>query len=56
MPFGLVNAPATFRRLMEVVLSGLARECCMIYLDDVLVVGRTLEEHNTNLAEVPKRI
>ena len=41
---------------MEVVLSGLARERCMIYLDDVLVVGRTLEEHNANLAEVLKRI
>ena len=43
MPFGLVNAPATFQRLMELVLSGLARKCCLVYLDDVLVVGSTLE-------------
>ena len=47
MPFGLVNAPATFQRLMEVVLSGLARGSCHVYLDDVLVLGQTLEEHNT---------
>ena len=52
MPFGLVNAPATFQRLMEVVLAGLAREGCLVYLDDVLVMGKTLEEHNENLEKV----
>ena len=52
MPFGLANAPATFQRLMEVVLRGLVRRSCLVYLDDVLVVGSTLEEHNKNLAEV----
>ena len=56
MPFGLVNAPATFQRLMEVVLAGLARKICLVYLDDVLVLGRTLDEHNTNLAQVLERL
>lgn len=28
---------------------------CLVYLDDVLVVGRTLEEHNKNLARVLER-
>ena len=56
MPFGLVNAPATLQRLMEIVLSGLAREVCPVYLDDVLVFGRTLEEHNRNLRKVLERI
>ena len=56
MPFGLVNAPATFQRLMEVVLTGLARGVCHVYLDDVLVFGRTLEEHNRNLGLVLDRI
>ena len=56
MPFGLVNAPATFQRLMEVVLSGLARDGCMVYLDDILVFGRTLGEHNDNLAKVFQRL
>jgi len=49
MPFGLVNAP---QRLMEVVLTGLARDGCMVYLDDVLVIGKTSEEHNDNLTKV----
>ena len=56
MPFGLVNAPATFQRLMEVVLSGLARTMCLVYLDDILVIGKTLEEHNVNLGKVLERM
>ena len=56
MPFGLVNAPATFQRLMERVLAGLARGGCHVYLDDVLVFGKTMEEHNQNLTEVLGRI
>ncbi len=39
MPFGLCNAPATFERLMELVLSGLNWKICLIYLDDVIVYG-----------------
>ena len=56
MPFGLVNAPATFQRLMEAVLSGIVRDGCHVYLDDVLVLGKTLQEHNKNLKKVLNRI
>ena len=56
MPFGLVNAPATFQRLMKVVLSGLARTVCLVYLDDILIIGKTLEEHNVNLGRVLERM
>ena len=38
---------------MEVVLSGLARDG---YLDDMLVIGKTLDKHNENLAKVFARI
>ena len=56
MPFGLCNAPATFQRLMETVLAGLAREKCIVYLDDILVIGRCYEEHLENLGEVFERM
>ena len=56
MPFVLCNAPAAFQRLMETVLAGLARERCIVYLDDILVVGRTFEEHLRNLHEVFERL
>ena len=56
MPFGLCNAPATFRRLMSSVLAGLIPESCPVYLDDIVVVGSTFEEHLVNLERVFQRL
>ena len=52
MPFGLCNGPATFQRLMESVLVGLLRKCCMVYLDDVLIIDKNFAEHLTNMRKV----
>ena len=56
MPFGLCNAPATFERLMEQVLAGLPLSVSLIYLDDILVPGRTFEEEVHNLQLVFDRL
>ena len=56
MPFGLTNAPATFQRLMEAVLSGLSRNICLDYIDDILVIGRSFEEHMNHLSKVFDRL
>ena len=56
MPFGLANAPATFERMMKLVLSGLHWEICLIYINDVIVFGRTFEEHIVRLNQVLTRI
>ena len=37
---------------MEDALAGLMREKCIVYLDDLLVMGKTLEEHLSNLRDV----
>lgn len=52
MPFGLANSPKTFERLMELVLCGLQFDRCLIYLDDVIVFGRTFSETLENLISV----
>ncbi|GBL91308.1 Retrovirus-related Pol polyprotein from transposon 297 [Araneus ventricosus] len=52
MPFGLCNAPATFERLTETVLRGLTSEACLVYLDDIIMVRRTFEEHLNNIRKV----
>ena len=52
MPFGLTNAPATFQRLMDSVLAGLQWKSCLVYLDDIIICGKTFEEHLSNLRAV----
>ncbi|GBN34188.1 Retrovirus-related Pol polyprotein from transposon 297, partial [Araneus ventricosus] len=56
MPFGLCNAPATFERLMETVLRGLTTEACLVYLDDIIIVRRTFQEHLNNIRKVFQRL
>ena len=56
MPFGLCNAPTTFKRLMERVLKGLHWKICLVYLDDIIVMGKTFDEHLKNLRKVLQRI
>ncbi|XP_071478188.1 uncharacterized protein [Diadema antillarum] len=56
MPFGLCNAPSTFQRAMERCLGELNHSCCVVYLDDIIVFGRTVEEHIANLEKVIQRL
>ena len=56
MPFGLTNAPATFQRAMNAILAGLSWTDCLVYLDDIVVIGRTLAEHNQRLENVLERL
>ena len=49
---GLYNAPATFERFMETVLSGLQWQICLIYLDDIIVVSNTFKNMLDNLTQV----
>ncbi|GBM70955.1 Retrovirus-related Pol polyprotein from transposon 297 [Araneus ventricosus] len=56
MPFGLCNAPATFERLMETLLRGLTSEACLVYLDDIIIVGRTFQQHLNNIRKVFQKL
>ena len=50
MPFGLCNAPATFQRLMDLILAGVQWSKSLFYLDAVIVIGRDFDEHLSNLS------
>ena len=52
LPFGLSNAPATFERLMELVMRGLQWEKCLIYLDDIICFGSDFDSALENLTSV----
>ena len=52
MPFGLKNAPATFQRTLDVVLSPFKWKSCLVYLDDVIIFSKDEESHLRHLDEV----
>ena len=52
MPFGLCNAPATFQRTVDMLLSGYRWRTCLVYLDDIIVLSNTAEEHVDHVREV----
>lgn len=56
MPFGLKNAPATFQRLMDNVLTGLQGNELFVYLDDIVIYARSIEEHHTKVKELMQRL
>ena len=56
MPFGLKNAPATFQRVMDNVLRGIADEKCLVYLDDIIIFSTSLQEHIERLRCVFQRL
>jgi Reverse transcriptase (RNA-dependent DNA polymerase) len=43
VPFGIRNGHAAFQRLLDSVLAGLTFECCLLYLDDIIVYSKSFE-------------
>ncbi|GBG74054.1 hypothetical protein CBR_g17764 [Chara braunii] len=56
MSFGLTNAPATFQRAMSDIFRDTLEQYVLVYLDDILVYSRTLEEHLRHLRGVLDRL
>ena len=54
LPFGVASAPAVFQRTMDTLLKDLPMTC--VYIDDILVAGKTPQDHLTNLTAVLSRL
>lgn len=52
LPFGLTTAAATFQRLMTRILQPLLGTCVHVFIDDIIVYSRTMEEHVAHLEQV----
>lgn len=55
VPFGLKGAPAYFQRFMDTLLGSLRWKSAMVYLDDVVVFAKTMEEHLAALSTLFER-
>ena len=57
LPFGLSNAPSTFQRIMNDTLHEFIEEgFVVVYLDDVLIHSKTLQEHKVHVHRVLSRL
>ena len=56
LPFGLCNAPSIFQRLMDLILTGLQWSSCLVYLDDIIILGKNFADHIHNVQLVLHRI
>ena len=57
LSFGLCNAPSTFQRLMDLVLTGLQWLSYLVYLDDIIIIlGKNFVDHIHNIQVVLRQI
>ena len=57
MFFGLTNSPTTFQTMMnDVFCEEIAEGWVMIYMDDILVFSKTLEEHRKQVSQILEKL
>lgn len=56
LPMGLTNAPATFQHLMNHTFRDMLDRCVLVFLDDIVVYSRTLEDHERDVRAVLTRL
>jgi len=54
LPFGISTAPSLWQKVMSQIFQGL--QGVIVFIDDILVTGRTREEHTRNLCNVLDRL
>jgi len=55
LPMGASNSLNVFARLMALVLHGLTYLCCLVFIDDCIVISRSFEDHLHHMELVLQR-
>ena len=56
MPFGLCNAPAAFQRWINQNFMEYIDMCCIVYLDDVLIYSKNLQQYQQDVRNFVEEI
>ena len=56
LPFGLSNAPSFFQNQMATILVGLIFNICFIYIDDIIIFAKNIQDLNNNVEQVFSRL
>ncbi|KAJ8877151.1 hypothetical protein PR048_021604 [Dryococelus australis] len=56
LPYGQINGPATFQKLMNSMIRGLRPTQCMVYIDDFIIFSKVMEQHVDHLRSVFDRL
>ena len=56
MPFGLMNAPATFQKMTNSIFNDMLDMGMLTFLDNITIYAKTLEEFDKLTIEVLKRL
>ena len=56
MPFGLNNSPATFQRQIDALFKGMQGTDVFMYIDDLIIFSKTIEEHINKFERVAQRM
>ncbi|WVZ94744.1 hypothetical protein U9M48_040606 [Paspalum notatum var. saurae] len=52
MPYGLTRAPTTFQSMINYILEPLLRKCVVVFIDDILIYSKSLEDHVKHVQQV----
>ena len=56
LPFGLNISPNSFQRMISIALAGLTPENAFVYIDDIIVIGCSINQHLVNLTKIFDRM